>query len=137
MNENDVALCDKRVYLCMPSPNRIDYMEAAVVRQVQRQIMDYGEQYNCRVIAPYAYLHQILNYEDAEEMEIAFWFSRKLLQHCDALVVFGETLTDRMRVEIDYAWLHGIPVLSRPESFAAVHEYLESMKRRSEDAQHL
>ena len=134
MNENEAALRDKMVYFCVPNPDITNYMDQSVLRDAQKLLMEYEEQYLCRAISPHAVVPGILDYENSAELEIAFWFSQKMLTLCDYLVVFGERLTDRMRVEIDYAWLHSIPIISRPESFPAVHEYLESMKRRNGDA---
>ena len=134
MNENETMLRNKIVYLCMADPNSINYMESGIIDKARRIAIDYQEEYGCRVIAPYAYLCEIVDYEDKEEMEVVFWFCRKMQVFADAIVVFGDCLSDRMRVEIDYAWLHGIPIITRPESFAPVHEYLDSLKRRNEDA---
>ena len=102
MNEKETMLQSKTVYLCMAAPSERSYMDRETMRSCRHLVAQYEEEYQCRAIAPHTVLPELLNYEDPRELEIAFWFSQKVLSLCDTIVVFGDCLSDRMRVEIDY-----------------------------------
>ena len=64
-------------------------------------------------IAPHAFYQGLLSDDTPEQRAKAIEIGLNLLQKCDALWVFGETISEGMKTEIARAKVFGIPVLYR------------------------
>lgn len=130
--DHKTFLDDKVVYICSPLHDEDEQVMTRNQLKAQQYMKDYLEEYGCKAIAPQAYLPYLLNDSVPKERELAMSFCMQMLSMCDALVICGDHLSDGMRLEIIFAHQHGIPVLSRPENFAAYHEFMETMRYRVE-----
>ena len=132
MKEN-YDLTDKTVYLCSPLSDKSEQVEWENQRMAIQSAAEYREKYGCRPIALSGYLPYLLDYDNPAEQRMIREWSLQLMDLCDAVVVFGADLSDAMRVELDHALRNNIPIVSRPESAAAVQAFLFSVKHRREE----
>lgn len=66
-----------------------------------------------RAVAPHAYLPYILDDRVPAERQLALEFGMKLLALCERIVVYGDDITEGMRLEIQRAEELGIPIYFR------------------------
>ena len=70
--------------------------------------------WDCRAVAPHAYLPEILDDKDEQERELALSFGLACLDTCDRLVICGRRITKGMLGEIQFAAAHEIPDILDP-----------------------
>ncbi len=66
--------------------------------------------WDCRAVAPHAYLPEFLDDKDEQERELALSFGLACLGTCDRLVICGRRITKGMLGEIQFAAAHEIPI---------------------------
>ena len=66
--------------------------------------------WNCRAVAPHAYLPVFLDDKDEQERELALSFGLACLDTCDRLVICGRRITKGMLGEIQFAAAHEIQI---------------------------
>lgn len=129
---NDSFLYGKTVYICSPLRDDDLTIQTENSKKAERYVIDFEEEYGGRAIAPQAYLPYLLNDKNPKEREMVLSWCLQLLDMCDAIIVYGDHLSDGMRIELNYALQHRIPIISRPESFSAVHAYLQMFHSEEE-----
>ena len=95
----------KMVYIC--SPLRGDY-EANTEKAIEycRKVASWGE----TPIAPHIYCTRFLDDTNEADRQRGFEMAMELLKLCDCVLVFGDHISEGMRLEIDKATEIGIPV---------------------------
>ena len=100
----------RQAYICSPlsAPNeegiRLNMEAARWYMQMVSKLWD------CRAVAPHAYLPEILDVKDEQERELALSFGLACLDTCDRLVICGRRITKGMLGEIQFAAAHEIPI---------------------------
>lgn len=120
-------LKEQDVYLCVPMRDCLDYKVTENQKRAEQYAADMMEQYDCKVIAPQAYLPNLLDLDDPPQYRLSLRFRGELMKYCSVLLVCGQTLTDEMEDEILMAIETGLLIVSMPESEAAVHGFLLQM----------
>jgi len=69
-------------------------------------------------ITPHIYFTHFLNDNHKEEREIGMSLGRELLSACDELWIFGEIISEGMKLEIELAKGLNIPVLNKSKEFS-------------------
>ena len=86
------------VYICSPLSGDVDgNMEKA--RQYCRFALEQGQ----IPLAPHLMFPQFMDDDDSEERELAIFMDIVLMGKCNEVWVFGESLSEGMRIEIDRA----------------------------------
>lgn len=111
----------------MPMRDCLDYQVAENQKRAGQYAADMMEQYDCKVIAPQAYLPNLLDLDDPSQYRLSLRFRGELMKYCSVLLVCGWALTDEMEDEILMAVETGLLIVSTPESEAAVHGFLMQM----------
>lgn len=126
MKENirRAILQDQDIYLCVPMRDRLDYKVPENQKRAERYAADIMERYDCKVIAPQAYLPNLLDPDDPAQYQLSLRFRGELMKYCSVLLVCGEAFTEEMEEEILMAVETGLLIVSMPESEAAVHGFL-------------
>ena len=99
-----------KAYICSPlsAPTeegiRLNMEAARWYMQMVSKLWD------CRAVAPHAYLPEILDDKDEQERELALSFGLACLDTCDRLVICGRRITKGMLGEIQFAAAHEIPI---------------------------
>lgn len=100
------------IYVC--SPFRADEEEnAEKARNYSRQLVMKG----LIPFAPHLLFPQFLDDKNPDERELALEMNLAFLKHCQALWVFGDTISEGMKLEIDTANELEIPVHYVKEDF--------------------
>ena len=123
-NVRRAILQDQDIYLCVPMCDRLDYKVPENQKRAERYAADIMERYDCKVLAPQAYLPNLLDPDDPAQYQLSLRFRGELMKYCSVLLVCGETFTDEMEEEILMAVETGLLIVSMPESEAAVHGFL-------------
>lgn len=74
--------------------------------------------WNCRAVAPHAYLPVFLDDKDEQERELALSFGLAYLDTCDRLVICGSRITKGMLGEIHHAAAQEIPIFWIREDYS-------------------
>ena len=74
--------------------------------------------WNCRAVAPHAYLPVFLDDKDEQERELALSFGLAYLDTCDRLVICGSRITKGMLGEIHHAVAQEIPIFWIREDYS-------------------
>ena len=74
--------------------------------------------WDCRAVAPHAYLPEFLDDKDEQERELALVFGLAYLGTCDRLVICGRRITKGMLGEIEHAAAHEIPIFWIQEDYS-------------------
>ena len=74
--------------------------------------------WDCRAVAPHAYLPEFLDDKDEQERELALVFGLAYLGTCDRLVICGRRITKGMLGEIEHAAAHKIPIFWIQEDYS-------------------
>ena len=69
-----------------------------------------SREFGCRVVAPHAYLPELLDDNVRRERELGLAFGRVLLGWCEGIIVCGDTISSGMAAEIIEARNLGLPV---------------------------
>lgn len=93
------------VYICSPYAGDIE-TNVANARRYSRHAVDTG----CLPIAPHLLFPQFMRDDDPDERNTAMFMNMVLLGKCAELWVFGDVISDGMRMEIDRAKYKGKPV---------------------------
>lgn len=105
----------QKLYVCSPlsapSPEGIE----ANMRKARQYMLETAAHYDCRAMAPHAYLPRLLNDHIPAERALALSFGRKLLFFCDGIVLCGNTISKGMAEEIAYGISLGKPILLMPD----------------------
>lgn len=88
----------KKVYICSPLKGDIQGNIEKARKYCRDALLNDG----CIPIAPHAYFTQFLDDTNAIERVIGMECGIELLDMCDELWVFGSTISEGMRAEIDY-----------------------------------
>lgn len=105
----------QRLYVCSPlSAPSLEEIEANM-QKARQYMLETATHYDCRAIAPHAYLPQLLNDHIPAERALALSFGRKLLFFCDGIVLCGNTISKGMAEEIAYGISLGKPILLMPD----------------------
>lgn len=101
------------VYVC--SPLSADTAEGIRLNMLKakEQMEVISEVYNCRAIAPHAFLPEYLDDHNPKERELGIKFGLDLLKLCKLLVVCGDVISDGMKREIEVAKTLGIDIIYR------------------------
>lgn len=107
-------------YVCSPlsAPTRAERLANAA--KALTYMADAEREFGGRAVAPHAYLPYLLDDSIPEERELAIEFGQRLLGMCEQLVVYGETISEGMRKEMELAEESGIPILYRPAPLAHI-----------------
>lgn len=100
----------KLIYVCSPYRGNIS-ANVKAARKFCRQVYEQGD----IPVAPHLYLTQFLDDDVAGEREYALRLGLRLIDHCAEVRVFGNTISEGMRGEIEYAEYTGKPVTYQPE----------------------
>lgn len=99
-----------KVYICSP----LSAPTAEGIRRNMEAARWYMQMvsklWDCRAVAPHAYLPEILDDKDEQERELALSFGLACLDTCDRLVICGRRITKGMLGEIQFAAAHEIPI---------------------------
>ena len=87
----------KKVYICSPLRGDIEGNIERAKGYCKQAICE-----GCFPIAPHIYFTQFMDDTIAEERELAMAMGIELLDMCNELWVFGDTISEGMRAEIDY-----------------------------------
>lgn len=100
-------------YVCSPlsAPSRATMLANAAKANTYMVLAE--REFGGRAVAPHAYLPYILDDRIPAERKLALEFGRKLLALCDRIVVYGDEITEGMRLEIHHAMKLGIPIYYR------------------------
>lgn len=90
------------IYVCSPYRGDIE-KNTAFARKCCKSICNSGE----IPIAPHLYFTQFLDDTDDRERKMGMQFGLQLLDLCCAVWVFGNTISEGMKAEIEYAIQHG------------------------------
>ncbi len=95
----------KLVYIA--SPYRGD-----VIRNTDyaKDCCEYALGEGVNVYCPHLFLPNFLSEDVADQRELALMLGKDMLRKCDELWVFGDTITEGMFTEIQFAKEHGIEV---------------------------
>jgi len=114
----------KQVYMC--SPLKAETREGVIKNMENAK--NYSEMiekiFGCKVIAPHAYLPNILDDNNPDERLIAMELCLKCLEFCDAVIIISDIITEGMQIEIDRAKELGLPSIQ----FSAVDFTAKSFK---------
>ena len=119
-------MTDKRQFIYVCSPLRGD-TEANIKRAkvYSRKIFESGF---CP-IAPPIYFPQFLQDDILQEREAGMQMGISLLSNCSAIVICGNELTNGMRLELEEALKHRLPVYSIHAFLDAAEQHAQSEKR--------
>lgn len=87
-----------RVYVCSPLSGLEYTSNIDRAKDYSRYIVNIGK----LPITPHIYFTQFLNDNDEEERKLGMKMGLELLDDCDFMYVFGNTITSGMKMEIDY-----------------------------------
>lgn len=103
------------VYICSPySGDTNSNIELA------RQICAHAVSAKKIPFAPHLLFPQFMNDEDLDERELAMFFNRILLSHCEAMWVYTPRVSTGMRAEIEWAHALDMPIRYIDENFGEV-----------------
>lgn len=103
----------KKVYICSPLKGDIKGNIERARKYCRDALLNDG----CIPIAPHTYFTQFLDDTNAIERAIGMECGIELLDMCDELWVFGTTISEGMRAEIDYFEEHyNRPIVYREEN---------------------
>ncbi|MDR1537398.1 MAG: hypothetical protein LBU32_05265 [Clostridiales bacterium] len=93
----------KKVYVCSPlsAPSKIGLESNR--KRAEEYMRQISLRYNCRAVAPHAYMSLFLDDFDPAERKLGIDFGLNFLATCDAVVVCGKTITRGMKMEIETA----------------------------------
>ena len=74
--------------------------------------------WDCRAVAPHAYLPEFLDDKDKQERDLALSFGLAYLDTCDRLVICGSRFTKGMLGEIQHAAAQKIPIFWISEDYS-------------------
>ena len=102
------------IYICSPlsAPTRAEMLANAAKANTYMVMAE--REFDCRAVAPHAYLPYLLDDRIPAERELALEFGQKLLAMCSQMVVYGSRISEGMKGEIATARKMGIPILYRP-----------------------
>ena len=88
----------KVVYICSPYSGDVD-------KNIKNAYVycRYAIKNNCVPIAPHLFFPQFLNDDISEERELALSMNKEIIDRCDEVWVFGDTVSKGMAEEIEYA----------------------------------
>ena len=122
-------------YICCPCRNGSDslplHTRIWLNQDNAKEYARYAAAKGFNPICPTLYMPQTFSAEDADEDAMAMDLCLETLEACDCVIVFGDELTEGMRLEIGHAAAKGIPVSF--VSQAAVDGYF-SAKNTAPDA---
>lgn len=119
-------LSDQVVYICAPLRDCIDCEMIANQKRAKRYGTDIMEFYECKTIAPQAYLPELLDLDDPHQYGFSLRFRAHLMDFCNVVLVCGETLTPEMQQELLLAISKGLLIVTQPENAAFVHAFLQN-----------
>ena len=90
------------VYVCSPLSGDVDINQENA-RRYCRYVVDSG----CIPLAPHLFFPQFMNDANPKERDLAMFMDIVLLSKCSELWVFGERISNGMRIEIERAKLKG------------------------------
>lgn len=93
------------VYICSPLSGDIE----GNIRKV-KGYCSFAVSQDCMPWAPHIYFTQFLNDDVPEERQAGVSEGIKWLEHCEEMWVFGDRISEGMRVELDYANFLEIPI---------------------------
>lgn len=114
----------QKVYICAPMRGIEDYLTYENQKRAERFATSAMEEYGCQAIAPQAYLPYLLDVDDPVQYGISLHFREKLMDYCDAILIFGLTLTEEMQQELLYAIGKGLLIVPMPENEAATYRFV-------------
>lgn len=71
-------------------------------------------------LAPHLLFPQFMDDADVDERELAMFFNRILLSHCEAMWVYTPRVSAGMRIEIEWAHINDLPIRYLDEHFGQV-----------------
>ena len=99
-----------KVYVCSPLRDDSELLQRINMRLAVEYEKQAAKQFSCRAVAPHGYLPYIIDDTIPEERELALEFGKRILDTCDALVIFGDRISEGMLSEIIYAANRNIPI---------------------------
>ncbi|WFN90848.1 DUF4406 domain-containing protein [Arcanobacterium wilhelmae] len=103
------------VYICSPySGDTVANVEVA------RRICAHAVEAKKIPLAPHLLFPQFMNDENPDERELAMFFNRVLLSHCEAVWVYTPRVSAGMRLEIDWAHALELPIRYIDADFSEV-----------------
>lgn len=114
----------QKVYICAPMLGAEDYLLYGNQKRAEGFATSTMEEYGCQAIAPQAYLPYLLDVYDPVQYGLSLQFREKLMEFCDAIMIFGPTLTEEMQQELLYAIQKGLLIVPMPENEAAIYRFI-------------
>ena len=101
------------IYICSPlsAPTRVEMLANAAKANTYMVMAE--REFDCRAVAPHAYLPFLLDDRVPAERALALEFGQKLLAMCTQMVVYGSRISEGMKGEIALAKKLGIPIFYR------------------------
>lgn len=101
----------RKIFICSPYRGDVDE-NVEKAKKYCRNIIDWyswaGEL--AVPIAPHLYFPQILDDENEDNRRLGIKMGLELMKNCDVVLVFGDTVTEGMKQEIEFAQIIGLPV---------------------------
>ena len=97
----------KKVYICHPFKNNPS-QNIQSVRKIAIDLIDFSKD-RTLPIAPHLYLPQLV--DDETQRNKAMEMCLELLGVCDEVHVFGDNITEGMKIELEYAEKNNIPIV--------------------------
>lgn len=100
----------KKIYVCSPlrAATELEYNKNMFMAREYEKIA--SKYFSCRAVAPHGYVSYILDEDVPEERQLGLSFGKSVLDICDALVIFGDYISDGMLGEIIHASKKGQPI---------------------------
>lgn len=95
----------KKVYICSPYRGSIEENSSNAKKYCKQAILN-----GCLPIAPHVYFTQFLDDNNESERSAGMSCGLQLLSECEEIWVFGNEITNGMKVEIEYANVNNIPI---------------------------
>jgi len=86
----------KVIFVCSPFQGKKENIEKA--KKYCRYVVDLGY----IPIAPHIYFSQFMNDHNPDDRRKALEMNKKLLEFCDELWIFGDKITEGMKIEIEH-----------------------------------
>ncbi|MDP9801518.1 hypothetical protein J2S49_001594 [Arcanobacterium wilhelmae] len=103
------------VYICSPYSGDTDSN-----LELARRICTHAVKAMKIPLAPHLLFPQFMNDEDQDDRELAMFFNRVLLSHCEAVWVYTPRVSAGMRLEIDWAHALELPIRYIDADFSEV-----------------
>lgn len=110
----------KKFYVCSPIYADTKEETKANIQKSKEYMKTVSERFECRALAPHAYLSEMYDNTDPVENTLGYDACISYLEKCAALVVCGSRITNTMVMEIEIASVKGIPIYIMQENYGNI-----------------